>query len=91
MPNPSPSHPITLSPPQPLRLACLISGGGRTLMNIADQIDAGKLNARIDLVISSRGDVAGVEKSKARGFNTLIVRRKDFPTDIWKLPLDAVW
>jgi phosphoribosylglycinamide formyltransferase 1 len=65
----------------PIRLACLISGGGRTLMNIADQIDAGNLNAKIDLVISSRGDVAGVAKSRTRGFNTLVVRRKDFPSD----------
>lgn len=65
----------------PLRLACLISGGGRTVLNIADQIDAGKLNARIELVISSRGDVAGVERCRARGFNTLVIRRNDFPTE----------
>jgi phosphoribosylglycinamide formyltransferase-1 len=64
-----------------LRLACLISGGGRTLMNIADRIDDGSLNASIELVISSRSDVPGVERSRARGFNTLVIRRKDFPTD----------
>ena len=64
-----------------LRLACFISGGGRTLLNIADQIDAGALNARIELVMSSRGDVAGVARSRARGFNTLVIRRKDYPTD----------
>lgn len=64
-----------------IRFACLISGGGRTLMNIADQIDAGKLDASIELVISSRGDAAGVEKARARGFNTLIIRRADFATE----------
>ena len=64
-----------------LRLACLISGGGRTLLNLADFIDAEKLNASIELVISSRTDVAGVERARARGFNTLVVRRKDFHTD----------
>ena len=66
---------------EPLRIAAMISGGGRTLMNIADQIEAKRLQARIELVIASRGDVAGVEKSRSRGFNTLIIRRKDFPTD----------
>lgn len=59
----------------------MISGGGRTLMNIADEIDAGRLNARIELVIASRGDAPGVEKSRARGFNTLVITRKDFPTE----------
>jgi phosphoribosylglycinamide formyltransferase-1 len=65
----------------PLRLACLISGGGRTLMNIADHIDAGTLDASIELVISSRGGAVGVEKSRARGFNTLVVRRSEFADD----------
>jgi formyltetrahydrofolate-dependent phosphoribosylglycinamide formyltransferase len=32
-------------------------------------------------VISSRGDVAGVERSRSRGFNTLIIRRKDYPNE----------
>jgi phosphoribosylglycinamide formyltransferase 1 len=64
-----------------LRLACMISGGGRTVLNIADEIDAGRLNARIELVISSRGDVPGVERCRARGFNTLVIRRNDFPTE----------
>jgi phosphoribosylglycinamide formyltransferase 1 len=66
---------------EPIRLAAMISGGGRTLMNIADRIDARQLNARIELVISSRGDVAGVAKSRARGFNTLVIRRTDYPAE----------
>jgi phosphoribosylglycinamide formyltransferase-1 len=85
MPTQSPSQRLTVSPSHqsrhPLRIAALISGGGRTLMNIADHIDAGRLKARIELVISSRGDAAGVEKSRARGFNTLVIKRKDFPTE----------
>ena len=64
-----------------LRLACLISGGGRTLLNIADRIDDGSLKASIELVIASRRNILGVEKSRARGFNTLIVLRKDFASD----------
>ena len=39
---------------RPLRLAALISGGGRTLMNIADRIEEGALPASVELVICSR-------------------------------------
>jgi phosphoribosylglycinamide formyltransferase-1 len=56
----------------PLRLAALISGGGRTLLNIADQIDRGELHARIDLVISSRAEAAGVQRARQRGFDLRI-------------------
>jgi phosphoribosylglycinamide formyltransferase-1 len=63
----------------PLRLALLISGGGRTMMNILDQIKAGRLNARIALVISSRSTVGGVEKANNAGLNVKIIRTKDFP------------
>jgi phosphoribosylglycinamide formyltransferase 1 len=69
---------------QPLRIAALISGGGRTLVNIADEIDAGRLNARIELVISSRPDAPGVEKAQKCGLKTLIIARRDFHT------LDAI-
>ena len=37
----------------PIRLAVLISGGGTTLTNILDKMDAGKLQAEIALVICS--------------------------------------
>ena len=33
----------------------------------------------IAVVISSRSNVAGVEKAKAAGLNLKIVRRKDYP------------
>jgi phosphoribosylglycinamide formyltransferase-1 len=52
----------------PLRLGALISGGGRTLINLADEIDAGRLDAEIVVVISSRASAAGVERARARGF-----------------------
>lgn len=54
------------------RLVVLISGGGRTLLNLRDQIDAGRLNATIPLVIAS-GLSAGVERAKARGLRVEVV------------------
>jgi len=63
----------------PVRLGVLISGGGRTLINIAEQIESGLLNAEIPLVISSRSTVAGVERAGAAGLNVKIIRTKDYP------------
>ena len=47
---------------EPIRIAGLISGGGRTLINILDQIDASKLNASVQLVIASRGEIEGIKR-----------------------------
>jgi formyltetrahydrofolate-dependent phosphoribosylglycinamide formyltransferase len=50
------------------------------MVNIADQIDQGKLGASVELVIASRGDIAGIEKAQGRGFETIVVRQRDFPS-----------
>ncbi|MBI1370853.1 MAG: phosphoribosylglycinamide formyltransferase [Planctomycetes bacterium] len=73
----------------PLRMAMLISGGGRTMLNIADRIDAGKLNATIELVIASRPDAAGIERAKQRGLHVELVARKQF-ADVQAFS-DAIW
>ncbi len=65
----------------PLRIAAMISGGGRTLINILDQIDGGELNATVDLVIASRGEIAGVELAQARGLDVRIIRQHDFASE----------
>ena len=63
----------------PLRLGILLSGSGRTMVNILEHIQRGKLNAEISLVISSRSTVSGVEKAKNAGLNVKIIRKKDYP------------
>jgi formyltetrahydrofolate-dependent phosphoribosylglycinamide formyltransferase len=65
-------------PSKHLRLGILISGSGRTMMNILEQIKQKKLDAEIAVVISSRSDVVGVEKAKNAGLNLVIIRKKDF-------------
>jgi len=62
-----------------IRLGVLISGGGRTLMNILKHIKEGRLNAEVGVVISSRSAVAGVERAKNAGLNVKIIRTKDYP------------
>ena len=61
-----------------LRLGVLLSGGGRTMVNLQQEIDAGRLNAEIVVVISSRSDVSGNDRAREIGLEPVIVRRKDF-------------
>jgi len=61
-----------------IRLGVLLSGGGRTMINIQNQIEAGRLNAEIAVVISSRSTVKGVQRAKDLGLKPTIVRTKDF-------------
>ncbi|MHC5034982.1 MAG: phosphoribosylglycinamide formyltransferase, partial [Planctomycetota bacterium] len=61
-----------------VRLGVLISGGGRSLQNFIDLAAAGKLNADIVKVVSSRSDAYGLERARAHGIPTATVRRKDF-------------
>ncbi len=62
-----------------IRLGILLSGGGRTMLNLQEQINSGRLNAEIVLVISSRSDVKGLDRARTIGLEPVIIRRKDFP------------
>jgi len=68
-----------LAAENPLRLGVLISGGGTTLINILEYIKTGRLNAKVEVVISSRSAVAGVERAKNAGLDVKIIRKKDHP------------
>jgi phosphoribosylglycinamide formyltransferase-1 len=60
------------------RLAVLLSGGGTTLANLLERISAGKLDARIELVISSNSKARGLQIAADAGVPTRLVRRQDF-------------
>lgn len=62
-----------------LNLAVLVSGGGTNLQAIIDSIEAGTLNARISVVICSRGDAFAIERAKERGIPTEVVTKKEYP------------
>lgn len=59
----------------PLRLAVLISGGGRTLVNLAEHIKEGKLNARIVAVVCSRAGVKGIARAEKLGLGVTMLDR----------------
>jgi phosphoribosylglycinamide formyltransferase-1 len=72
--------------PKPIRLVALISGGGTTLQNLLDRIAAGRLNAHIVGVVSSRADAFGVERARRAGVRVEIVpgRSPEFAEGVWK-------
>jgi formyltetrahydrofolate-dependent phosphoribosylglycinamide formyltransferase len=61
-----------------VRLAVLVSGGGTTLQNFLDVIAAGKLDARIEVVVSSMTNAYALERARNAGIETYVVRRRDF-------------
>jgi len=72
----SPSSPTA----EPLRLAVLISGSGRTLKNFIDLTAEGELPIVIRLVVSSSVKASGLQHAASAGIPTLVVNRRDFPT-----------
>ena len=64
---------------KPLRLGVLISGGGRTLMNLHRLIGQGKLSAEIGVVIASR-ECRGVELARQAGLVAHLVQYKQMPS-----------
>jgi len=66
---------------EPIKLAVLLSGGGRTLVNFHEYIESGRLDARIEVVISSSGSCRGVERARGRGLRTVIVDPRTMPKE----------
>jgi len=64
--------------PEPLSLGVLLSGGGRTLMNILAEIEAGRLDARVAVVIASR-QCKGIQRSRDAGLDVQLVPYKEMP------------
>jgi phosphoribosylglycinamide formyltransferase 1 len=63
---------------QPINMAVLISGSGRTLQNFIDLHEAGDLPAKTVLVISSRADAFGLKRAEAHGIPTACFPSKEF-------------
>jgi len=64
---------------EPIRLGVMISGSGRTLVNLLSEIAAGRLAAEVAVVISSLPHVRGVERAREAGLPVEILRVKDHP------------
>ena len=53
------------------RMAVLLSGSGRTLDNFHERIQAGTLQARIEVVIANVADALGLKKAERYGYPAL--------------------
>jgi len=74
-----------------IRLAVLLSGGGTTLENLCERIDAGQLDAEVVVVVSSLSQVKGVERARRRNIPVHVVRRRDHATlESFSAAIDAI-
>jgi len=62
----------------PSKLVVLISGSGTTLVNLIEKIRAGELNAQIDLVIGSKANLKGLDRSAEANLPSLVVDPRGF-------------
>ena len=64
-----------------MKIAVLISGGGRTLKNFLELIAEDQLPVEIALVISSSAKAGGLAHAEDAGVPTSVVNRKDYASD----------
>jgi phosphoribosylglycinamide formyltransferase-1 len=67
-----------------IKLGVLISGSGTNLQAIIDAIAAGRLDASIELVISSRPDAYGLKRARDAGISTIALSQ-----EVYQEPLAA--
>jgi formyltetrahydrofolate-dependent phosphoribosylglycinamide formyltransferase len=77
-------------PVRPLRLAVLLSGSGRTLDNLLERIATGRMAARIEVVVSSRGDVRGVRIAERAGIPVAVLPQAGRSVGDWSHAIFAV-
>jgi len=64
-----------------MNLGILLSGRGSNFEAIADNIEAGRLPARIAVVISNRADAPGIASARRRGLEALVIPSKGCPRE----------
>ena len=64
----------------PVPLGVLISGRGSNLRAIGEAIVTGQLRAVIRVVVSNRGDAAGLEWARQQGIEALVLPHQDYPS-----------
>jgi formyltetrahydrofolate-dependent phosphoribosylglycinamide formyltransferase len=67
-----------MPPKSPVNLAVLVSGSGTTLQNLIDQINAGALDAKINIVIGSRPELLGLQRASDAKLMNFVVDRRSF-------------
>ena len=71
--------------PTNVRIAALISGGGRTVCNLQTAILEGRVDASIACVIASREGLSGIDRASEAGLNVYVPRQDDYEEDLQRL------
>lgn len=59
-------------------LGVLLSGSGTNLQAIIDAVEAGKLDATLEVVLSNKAEAYGVERAQKHGIPTEVLNHKDY-------------
>ena len=60
------------------KIAVMVSGGGTNLQSLIDNIEAGSINGRISLVISSNREAYALTRAIEHGIATVCIPRKEY-------------
>ena len=63
---------------EPRTIGVLISGRGSNLQALIDAVGDGTLDARIAVVISNKANVAGLDRARTAGIDTLVLDHRAF-------------
>ena len=65
------------------RIAVFVSGGGRSLENLADEIQAGRLDARLAVVVTNKAQCGALERAARLGIPSVVLdpEKKLTPAD----------
>ncbi|MEO6027759.1 MAG: phosphoribosylglycinamide formyltransferase [Candidatus Binatia bacterium] len=66
--------------PDPLRLGVLLSGSGSNLQALIDAIEAGRLQARVAVVISNVADAKGLGRARRHGLTAVVIEHRRAPS-----------
>jgi phosphoribosylglycinamide formyltransferase-1 len=61
-------------------IAVFISGSGSNLQSIIDAVEAGRVSAKIAVVVSNEPDAYGLIRAQKHGIPTAVVNHRDFKT-----------
>lgn len=89
MPKFSTPAPVPALAARSARLCVLISGGGRTLLNLHARCQAGEVPARVVHVICSRPDAAGMARAREAGLEVSVVSRKGMTEEAFQQALSG--
>lgn len=65
-----------------LKIAVLISGGGSNLQSIIDNVNSGKINGNIEMVISDSENAYGIERAKQFHIKTYVINKNKYGKNI---------